>query len=1008
MGGFSWRNLWGVLKRRKVYSQHEPNLPRISSAAAKEASREELIRIAALGLLEVGHADRTGIWLASSGEEGDWKGRVEDKNRDVTPPEWSRLAPSLPFLRPWLENGPAFLQKVENGEGMAMFGPLLGMKRALWTPIRLGTRLFGIALTAWTHGNTFDSGGLRTIVDELSLALAQRTDVELCRARDSELAFRSQIQKNILAGAPAKQSLERIARRAAEFSGCLFVELGISREGTVQFEICEGPPGAGQYCQQEPLPEIWKKALEDRRAVGTSANIPAPGRDHQPGGLAPRNGQMARVVAIPLLAGEEPLGILVSGFAEGRESLADLERLETYAVLATMALSADAGRRRESAIQASRANRLESTPDMILMVDQDGVVREASRTALVLLGQYAAWVGHLRLEDLFVGLNRPALALREKALPGEVGAGVAEGVLPSGKKVRLRNRGALRSRSAGNLLWEIVLEDLTAKERKEDVLGRDEAEVEALLDSLETGVVIFDAVGTIRHVNQRFGELLGIDRVRVMELGNAEALTAELMDRFADSEGYAARWRDVVSGRDAGAREELALDRPAPRVLERLVRTIFNREGTRVGWLENYRDLTAQKLAHLKLQQAGKLAALGRMASGLAHELNNPLTSILGYAQLLLDRPRGTEKNADLRKIYHEAERASHIAKNLLHYARESRSERSLVDLNEVVRRTLSLRDYELRLENIRVVRDLDPHLPPVLADPGQMQQVVLNLFLNAEQAIHQVRGRGHIRIRTKKLPGERAMLEVADDGPGIPQQIAAHIFDPFFTTKPAGQGTGLGLSIVKEIIEEYDGTVRLGSSRGPGATFQIQLPAADAAALSRQKPRLIPAPSERVEPVPRPATRSAEPRKHGKHILVVEDEPTVAQLIADVLREEGHRVETLLDSREGLELAQRQSYDLVICDLKMPQLDGRAFYAALESSGNPLQRHILFVTGDTLAPHTMEFLEAHHLPFVAKPFLVEELKRAVERAINTAASSARAACRAAASGSSRESVRKK
>ncbi|HYL09553.1 MAG TPA: ATP-binding protein [Candidatus Acidoferrales bacterium] len=993
------------MDRRKLYERRRPELPGISSAVARGASEEDLIKIAAPGLLCVGHAERAGVWLAPQGQAVQWNGRVEDRNQDVVPPEWSRLDPSLPFLQPLLESGTPVLQNLNGRGSPAIFGPLLGMKHALWTPLRLGTRTFGIALTAWSQWHTYDGEDLQKVADDLSLALAQRAAAELCRVQSHELSFRSQIQKNIHAGAPAKHTLEMIARKAVESAGCVFFELGICLEGKLTFEIFDGIPEAKRCAQDEPFLHIWKKALEDRRTIGTSVTA----RDAQamPEHFLSRNTPL-RVVAVPLLDAGEILGVVLGGVVNGLESLANLERLESYAALAATVLFADSRRRWESALRASQANRFEATFETVLLVGQDGVVQKASPSARKMLGQNAAGVGHLRLEDFFEGVNRPAIAAWRRALPAKGSVDVAEGTLPNGRKVRLQNRGALPFPETTVLELEIAIEDISAKELEGSPPERARIELEALLDSLEAGVVIFDAAGTIRRVNQRFGDLFGLDPAHLGELGTAQALAAKLKDCFSNSEKYAARWRDLFSGGPAGRVEELELDRPTPRVLERFVRPVFDQKGNRIGSLEIYRDLTAQKLTHAKLQQTGKLAALGRMASDLAHELNNPLTSILGYAQLLLDRSRATDKASDLRKIYREAERANRITKNLLLFARETRPERSLVDLNEIVRSTASLRRYELKLENIGLDTDLDPNLPKVLSDAGQMQQVVLNLIVNAEQAIHQARASGHIRIRTAKLSEDRVLLEVADDGPGIPPQIAAHIFDPFFTTKPVGQGTGLGLSIAKGIVEEYEGTVRLASSTGSGATFQVELPAGQAAPPSRQKPRLTSVPQRRSEPVSRPAARGVEPRGPGRRVLVVEDEPTVAQLIADVLREEGYQVEVLLDSREGFELAQRQSFDLLICDLKMPQLDGRAFYAALEGSGNPLRYHILFVTGDTLAPHTMEFLETHHLPYLAKPFLVEELKQAVERAFQSRAANAHAAGGAAASGWAGEPAREK
>src|SRR3989449_8142417 len=262
--------------------------------------------------------------------------------------------------------------------------------------------------------------------------------------------------------------------------------------------------------------------------------------------------------------------------------------------------------------------------------------------------------------------------------------------------------------------------------------------------------------------------------------------------------------------------------RPTRKVIERFSRPVMDAGGQRLGWLEVYRDITGQRLIHSKLLQTEKMAALGQLVSGIAHELNNPLTSIMGYAQLLLGRRLEPELGADARMIYQEAERAGHIVKNLLLFAREAKPERRPVNLNEVVERTLALRSYELKIENIAVETQLDPDLPLTLADAAQMQQVILNLVVNAEQAMQQGRGHGHIRVRTQRLSTQRLALEVADDGPGIPPEVASRIFDPFFTTKPVGVGTGLGLSIVYGIIHEHGGEISV-SSRSEEHTSELQ-----------------------------------------------------------------------------------------------------------------------------------------------------------------------------------------
>ena len=297
------------------------------------------------------------------------------------------------------------------------------------------------------------------------------------------------------------------------------------------------------------------------------------------------------------------------------------------------------------------------------------------------------------------------------------------------------------------------------------------------------------------------------------------------------------------------------------------------------------------------------------------------------------------------------------------------------MDVNEIVERTLALRSYELKTENIVVACELAPGLPRTVADPYQLQQVVLNLLINAEQALLEGRGQGRVSIRTSHIMEgvgrrqvDRIVLEVSDDGPGVSPEIASRIFDPFFTTKQPGLGTGLGLSIVYGIVHQHHGEVTFENQPGGGAHFVVELPVVAIPANARGPLLLEPAGRNGTAPTGR--------------ILVVEDEPTVAQLVVDVLREEGHRAEAVLDSQEGLTRVARGTFDLVICDLRMPRLDGVGFYDALVRTNSPIRDRIIFITGDTLSPRTHEFLDRNKLPYLAKPFLVEEIKLTVNRAL--------------------------
>lgn len=500
-----------------------------------------------------------------------------------------------------------------------------------------------------------------------------------------------------------------------------------------------------------------------------------------------------------------------------------------------------------------------------------------------------------------------------------------------------------------------------------------EAVLATLLDSVNCGILLAGTGGDLWAVNDRLADILGHAPERLRELIHLDEVVASVSQQFAQPDRVAARWRQRFENGEP-AWDELEMLAPERKVLERYARPVLDQYKQPRGWLEIYRDISGQRQVESRLLHSERLAALGQMLSGVAHELTNPLTSILGYAQLVQRRAKGCEREAQ--NILEEAERARRIARNLLLFSRGSTSERMSVSLNEIVERTVAIRAYELRLENISVELDLDRRLPQTLADGAQIQQALLNLMLNAEQAIRQIRENGHIWIRTRQLSGSRVALEVADDGPGVAPEVVLHIFDPFFTTKPAGIGTGLGLSILYGIVQQHGGEVSVDNRQGGGAVFTMELPSATPGATAE---KLYVVGGAGVPAHAGPATA----RK--ARILVVEDEPTVLQLIADVLREEGYRVDTVADSRQGLELARAHPYDLLICDLRMPHLDGRGFYAELTREGNPLQHRLIFVTGDTLAPKTVDFLRSSGLPYLAKPFLVEELKEVVARRVETA-----------------------
>jgi two-component system NtrC family sensor kinase len=500
-----------------------------------------------------------------------------------------------------------------------------------------------------------------------------------------------------------------------------------------------------------------------------------------------------------------------------------------------------------------------------------------------------------------------------------------------------------------------------------EMVRRAKEQWETAFDALSEGIAVVDDEGRVRRSNRAMAGLLNMPLQNVVGTPLGEALI-----------GKPQALADLLAAARRG-------ERPAPMIArsERLKRAMRVNAAripgatTEQGIVVMIEDVTEQQALETQLLQSEKLAAVGQLVSGVAHELNNPLTSIAGLSEFLLEQKElGKKDRGHLQVIHEQAERAGRIVRNLLTFARKGASERVPVDLNDVVRRTLSLMTYDLKLKEISVERDLSSTLPDVLGDRHGLQQVVLNLVTNAAQAVAENPRERSREISVSTWFDGQVHLRVSDTGPGIPDDLVQSVFTPFFTTKEPGKGTGLGLSITYSIVQSHGGQITI-EPRNPsgGAAFRVDLPPAPAGA---PRPVLTP-----VHGTPLPETTPAIKRT----ILLVDADPAVQRTIKALFARDGHDVEVAGDPQHALDLAQRGGFDLVITDARAmaPGKRGTMLAEELVTRLPALRERIIVATGD-VRPSTEETLARLGVRYVRKPFNLRDLRVAAARLWEAAA----------------------
>jgi two-component system NtrC family sensor kinase len=505
------------------------------------------------------------------------------------------------------------------------------------------------------------------------------------------------------------------------------------------------------------------------------------------------------------------------------------------------------------------------------------------------------------------------------------------------------------STSANALKNALLYRDVAQEAARHRATGE---KLRRVLDGSPDVIVATDGEGRITEFNRAAEDLTGCFATEALGRPLASILPAAALQVEAGRKG-----RELVLARpDGGACEIHLVSAP-----------LTDAAGESAGSVFLGTDVTDLRRAEKSLAQAERLSSLGEVVAGVAHELNNPLSAVLGYAQLLQSDTGRDELERDLSRIVESARRCQRIVVNLLSFARKHPAKKLAQDLNACVRKVIDLKIYHLRAARIDVVFELAEPLPRALFDFHQIEQVILNLLNNAEQAIAGTGKPGRVIMRTYTTD-DGVRLEVEDDGPGVPQSVRHRIFDPFFTTKEVGMGTGLGLSVSYGILQEHQGRIELRPDRsGCGACFVVTLPRA-VGVVAEEVAAETPVPSSRP--------------LAGRRVLVAEDEPLVLDLFSRVLEADGATVTRASDGEEAWSRILETDFDLIVADLRMPNLDGRALYERVVEEKPSMVRRFVFATGDLVRQESLRFLEGLPNRILAKPLDVDNVRRVLVQAV--------------------------
>lgn len=562
------------------------------------------------------------------------------------------------------------------------------------------------------------------------------------------------------------------------------------------------------------------------------------------------------------------------------------------------------------------------------------------------------------IEHLFVDAGEHAALLETLQRLGSVRDRELTLRRKDGSIIRVLNSSvAIRSAGGDFVRFQGSLVDITERGQMERRLREEQEFVRRLVACFPDIIVVLDTEGRYTFVSPRVQEFLGYTP--------DDYLGASLHERPHpdDRESLLAFFRGLTSGEMSfGAVEYRTSHKNGGwRTVRANASPLTDAEGKIIGIVASARDVTESKRLEQQLIQSEKLAAIGQMVSGVAHELNNPLTAILGVSDLLRERIADDASQRQLQLIHKQARKAAELVQGLLMFSRPSQHKSRHVHVAELLSRAMELQKAEAEARHITVEMNAAPDLPAIEADPQHMTQVFVNLLTNAQEAIASVRNHGRILVHVGFSGGQQEIL-VDDDGPGIAADIRSKIFDPFFTTHRTSGGSGLGLTICLVIVKEHGGTIEAQMSPVGGARFRILLPSARSD-LSRTKS----------------PTRTARGQLKGRSILVVDDEDGIRELVQEGLSAQAAMVETVQTEAEAWNRVSSRSYDLVVCDSNLGDGSGAQLFERIAGAKGRQAPHFVLMTGEFLDAKQVSEWESKGVSVLQKPFQLSELVALLE-----------------------------